>query len=277
MSTADPTSAEGELPPPAAGELVLARDAGPVRWLTLNRPHRLNALTADSYRALRAALVAADGDEAVAVVVLTGAGRAFCAGADLTELPGTDRGRLVADFEALVLALAGLSKPLVAGVHGAAVGLGMTMLLHCDLVVVAESARLRAPFTELGTVPEAMSSVLLPRAVGAQRAAELLLTSRWVSSAEAVEYGLAIRRCPDADLDAVTGELAARIGAFPAPAVAATKRLLRAGPAEPAEPAKPAEPAEPAAAPSAGIEVARAVLRRELAEGAALSSRLGGP
>ncbi|SNQ51207.1 putative Enoyl-CoA hydratase/isomerase [Frankia canadensis] len=240
--------------------VVLVHDDGGIRRITLNRPDRLNAFTVDSYRALGAAVAAADADDSVSVVLLTGAGRAFCAGADLVEIPRSDQTLVAETFRTMLLAVVGLSKPLVARVHGPAVGVGMTLLLHCDLVVVAESARLRAPFAEIGTAPETMSSVLLPRAVGPQRAAELLFTSRWISSAEAVEYGLALRRCADDELDGVVGELARTIAAFPPAVLASTKRLLRAGQAELASP-----------------DAAAAVIDRETAEGAELGRLFGFP
>ncbi|CUU59316.1 Enoyl-CoA hydratase/carnithine racemase [Parafrankia irregularis] len=211
---------------------VLQRDDGPVRTLTLNRPHRLNAFTAESYRGLDSALRAADRASDVKVVVLTGAGRAFSSGADLRERLETDATGLRqvgAAFESLVLTLADFTKPLIAGVHGAAVGFGMTLLLHCDLVLVADSARLRLPFVELGTAPEAMSSVLLPRRIGPMRAAELLFTARWLTGGQAVEYGLALRDHPEPDLAAATATLAREIARQPAPALAVAKRLLREG------------------------------------------------
>ncbi len=125
-----------------------------------------------------------------------------------------------------------LDKPLVAAVQGPAVGFGATLLLHCDLVLVANDARLRFPFTFLQTSPEAASSVLLPLLAGPQRAAELLFTSRWVDSAEAVDLGLALRRCPPDRLGAEAITLADAVAAQPPVAVAAAKRLLRSGRAD---------------------------------------------
>jgi enoyl-CoA hydratase/carnithine racemase len=214
-----------------ADQLVLATDDGPVRTLTLNRPTRLNAFTSASYRRLAQLLHEAVENPDVLVVVLRGQGRAFCSGVDLEELgvEGAEGGqRLGETFDALVEELIGFAKPLVAAVHGPAVGFGATILLHCDVVLVADDARLRFPFTSLSTAPEAGSSALLPAIVGHQRAAELLFTSRWIDAEETVSYGLALSRCPRESLDAEIGALAERIAQQPAAAVASSKRLLRA-------------------------------------------------
>ncbi|HWF15118.1 MAG TPA: enoyl-CoA hydratase-related protein [Acidimicrobiales bacterium] len=211
-------------------QLVLAVDDGHVRTLTLNRPTRLNAFTSGSYQRLAGLLEAAANDPEIRVVVLRGQGRAFCSGVDLEELSGEGEGgrRLGETFDALIEALVAFNKPLVAAVHGPAVGFGATILLHCDVVLVADDARLRYPFMALRTAPEAASSVLLPALVGPQRAAEVLFTSRWLDASEAVEYGLALSSCPRERLDAEVAALAERIAQQPAAAVASAKRLLRA-------------------------------------------------
>jgi enoyl-CoA hydratase/carnithine racemase len=220
-----------------ADQLVLVGDSGAVRTLTLNRPSRLNALTADSYRVLAEQLGQAERDEGVHVIVLRGAGRAFCSGVDLdvVSVGVQEAATLRQAFERLVDALTSLTTPLIAAVHGPAVGIGATILLHCDVVLVADGARLRFPFTSLHTTPEAGSSLLLPVVVGPQRAAELLYTARWVDAAEAVAIGLAWRRCAADRLEDEAGELAATIAAQPPAAVAAAKRLLRAGRADAVE------------------------------------------
>jgi enoyl-CoA hydratase/carnithine racemase len=212
--------------------VVVADDDG-VRTVTLDRPARLNAFTAASYRALAAALVTAAQDEAIRVVELVGAGRAFSSGVDLDALAGTaDPEEYPDSFAGLLAALIAFPKPLVAGVHGPAVGFGATILLHADVVLVADDARLRLPFTALGTAPEAGSSVLLPLLVGPQRAAEWILTSRWIDADEAVRSGLAARRCTGADLRSELRLVARQIAAQPPEAVAAARRLLRSGRAE---------------------------------------------
>jgi enoyl-CoA hydratase/carnithine racemase len=209
-------------------------DDGAVRILALNRPARLNAFTASAYREFTEALAAASADENVTVVVLVGNGPAFCAGADVKALADerTDTVEMGAAFGATLDELMSFPKPLIAAVHGAAVGFGFTLLLHCDIVLVAEDARLRAPFTMLQTAPEAGSSWLLPRAIGLQRAAELLLTSRWITAAEAVDFGLASRVCAPHALRDEALQLAHSIAQHgPAPTQAA-KRLLRHGRAD---------------------------------------------
>jgi enoyl-CoA hydratase/carnithine racemase len=210
----------------------LITDDGAVRTLTLHRPERLNAFTAEAYGALADAVLAADADDAVQVIVITGAGRAFSSGVDLDAFRSGDSETFAREFVRLVDALIDCRKPVVAAVHGAAVGFGATMLLHCDIVVVAHDTRLRFPFTQLGTTPEAGSSALLPAVIGAQRAAEILLTSRWVSGDEAAAIGLAAVAVP---ADEVLGRARAIAGAITEqhqPAVLAAKRLLRASAAD---------------------------------------------
>lgn len=211
--------------------MINVTDDGPVRILTLDRPERLNAFTAASYRLLTEHLAAAAADGGVVVTLLAGNGRAFCAGADVKALrdEGTDTADMGVAFDSALDALMTFPKPLLAAVHGSAVGFGFTLLLHCDIVLVAENARLRAPFTLLQTAPEAGSSWLLPRAIGPQRAAELLLTSRWVTAAEAVEYGLAARVCADATVRDDGLALAHSIAEHGGPATRVAKRLLRDG------------------------------------------------
>jgi enoyl-CoA hydratase/carnithine racemase len=207
---------------------VVTGDHGPVRVITLNRPQRLNAFTDTGYRALGLALREADESAGVRVVVLEGAGRAFSSGVDLDALRDGEPESFGREFGVLIDTLVGLGKPLLAAVNGPAVGFGATLLLHCDLVVVADDARLGFPFTRLGTAPEAGSSWLLPAAIGAQRAADLILTSRWVGGPEAVQLGLAARCVPAAELAPTVRALAAEIAAHPLQALIEAKRLLKA-------------------------------------------------
>jgi enoyl-CoA hydratase/carnithine racemase len=214
-----------------ADEIQVAVAAG-VCTVTLNRPHRLNAFTPGSYRALAEALRSAAEHPDVRVVLLRGAGRAFSSGVDLDVLDAAEPADVRESFVELLDALLGLPQPLVAAVQGPAVGFGMTILLHADLVLFADDARLRAPFIALGTAPEAGSSVLLPAAVGPARAAELVLTGRWVGAEEAVALGLGIRVCPVAELAGHADELAAAVAAHPREPLVAAKGLLREGHAE---------------------------------------------
>ncbi len=206
---------------------ILVRNEGRVRIVTFNRPDRLNAFTARSYAGLASALDDSDAATDVSVVLLEGAGRGFSSGVDLAAV-GSPDGSLGENFDHLINSLIRFSKPLLAAVHGTAVGFGMTLLLHCDLILVAETARLRLPFTALGTTPEAASSVLLPQIIGTQRAADLILTSRWISGREAAQMGLAARCCPEESLRSEALATARAITALPDAAVATAKRLLKA-------------------------------------------------
>jgi enoyl-CoA hydratase/carnithine racemase len=204
-----------------------------VRLLTLDRPQALNAFDSPLYRATGAALDAARGDDGVKVVVITGAGRAFSAGQDLDELARLAGGEQVeSGFPVLLDALQAFDKPLVAAVNGAAVGIGFTMLPHCDLVLAADTARFRTPFAELGVPPEAASSLLFPARMGWQRAAEVLFTSPWLSADEAVECGIALRRVPADDLLAEAIALADTIATAPLAALRAIKATMLAGRAD---------------------------------------------
>jgi enoyl-CoA hydratase/carnithine racemase len=204
-------------------------DRGAVRLLILDRPDVLNAFDSQLYRAAAAALEDARADDRVHVVVLTGAGRAFSAGQDLGEMARLAAGEPVeSGFPALLGALGSFDKPLVAAVNGVAVGIGFTLLPHCDLVLAAESARFRTPFAEMGVPPEAASSLLFPERMGWQRAAHVLFTNAWLSAAEAVEHGIALRAVPDDELLAEALALAERVAASPLPALRAIKATMLA-------------------------------------------------
>jgi enoyl-CoA hydratase/carnithine racemase len=208
--------------------VLLTEDHDGARLLTFNRPDRANAFNETLYHASADALHDAISDDAVRVVVFTGAGKTFCAGTDLLEMAETVDG--VAEsrsgFPAFVDALAEFPKPVLAAVNGAAVGLGFTMLAHCDIVFVSDRARLLAPFTTMGVAPEAASSYLLPRRMGRQRASLSLFTSDWISAEDAVATGVAVRQCPPDTLVAETLELASRIATKSLPSLMATKRLV---------------------------------------------------
>jgi enoyl-CoA hydratase/carnithine racemase len=216
---------------------VAVDDRRRVRTITFDRPEVLNAFDTALYDDTTAALEDAGADEAIGCVVLTGRGRAFSAGQDIGEMaaqtsgsaprPGVERG-----FPRLMDTLVRFPKPLLAAVNGVAVGLGFTILAHCDLVLVAEDARLRAPFVELGVAPEAGSSYLFPVRMGWQRAARVLLTGDWITARQLVDFGLALQVCATADLVGETRALAERIAAGPLPSLMATKRLLLAGQAD---------------------------------------------
>jgi enoyl-CoA hydratase/carnithine racemase len=208
--------------------MLLAEDRDRVRLLTFNRPDRANAFNEELYHAAADALRAAATDDDVAVVVFTGAGKAFCAGTDLLEMAETVDGTAPSrdGFPAFVDVLQEFPKPLLAAVNGAAVGLGFTMLAHCDLVFVSDNARLLAPFTNMGVAPEAASSYLLPRRMGRQQASLSLFTSDWISAEAAVATGLAVQQCSPETLVDETMALATRIASKSLPSLMATKRLL---------------------------------------------------
>lgn len=194
----------------------------------LHRPERKNAVTFAMYSALTEQLRRADSDDAVRSVVLTGSQGIFTSGNDLEELahhPPTRAGSPLLNF---LDALAEFSKPLIAAVDGYALGIGTSMLLHCDLVYATERARFQFPFTKLGLVPEAASSYLLPRLIGYPRAAELLLLSEPFDAQTAFSLGMvnSVTKV-DALMDVVDSKLQA-LAALPAPAIQLTKRLLKA-------------------------------------------------
>ena len=208
-----------------ADELVKQERRGHVSVLTMHRPEKRNAFNNAMYLAMTQALRAAVDDAGARVLLITGAGDAFCAGQDFSEMSaaaGPEHG-----FPGFLAALADCDKPIVTAVNGVGIGLGLTMLLHTDVNFIAEGARLRAPFVTLGVVPEAASSYLLPVVVGPQRAAELLFTARGIDAAESVALGLTFAVVPRAQLFDVALAKAMEIAANPPAAVRHTKRLLR--------------------------------------------------
>lgn len=214
-------------------DTLLVSRAGPVATLTLNRPERLNAFSAAMHAALRDALDACEVDPALRVVVLTGAGRAFSSGQDLTEdldpLPGggLDLGPpLTRDYNPLIRRLAAFPKLTVAALNGAAVGASLNIALACDLVVAARGAVLQQGFLRIGLVPDAGGTWTLPRLVGPKRALALMLTGEAVPAEAAQAMGLVAQVYDDAGFAADVAALAARLAAGPALAQAALKRAL---------------------------------------------------
>jgi 2-(1,2-epoxy-1,2-dihydrophenyl)acetyl-CoA isomerase len=203
---------------------------GAVATVTLDRPDAMNALTRASRRALARDLRALSGDRAVRCVVLTGTGRAFCAGQDLREedaladVDTTIRETYIPIIEALVQ----MPKPVIAAINGAAVGAGLSLALACDIRYVAEDAVLMMAFSNIALVPDSGGSWFLPRIVGYARAFELAATGRRVRSDEALALGLVQRVLPADDLLPAAHELAGALAARPTLALAWTKRLLRA-------------------------------------------------
>src|SRR5260221_7198972 len=183
-------------------EFVVVSDPRPaVRLIALNRPEKKNALTRAMYDALAIALRAADADSTVRVVCLTGSGDAFTAGNDIADFrSGPPPISNEVGPGGFIAAVAGMEKPVIAAVNGLAVGIGTTILLHCDLVYAAAGARFQLPFVNLGIVPEAGSTLILPGAVGRHRAAELLLFGEPLNAAAAERWGLVNSVYPEAEL-----------------------------------------------------------------------------
>jgi enoyl-CoA hydratase/carnithine racemase len=210
--------------------LVQIDDDGGVRTLTLNRPEALNAFNEALYDATTVALRDADADPAIAVVVLTGTGRAFSAGNDLVEMQAriTDPDFQSGEhgFPGMIEALTALRKPLILAVNGLGVGIGATILGYADLVFMASNARLKCPFTSLGVAPEAASSYLLPRLIGRQNAAWMLLSSEWVDADEALRMGLAWKVCDPDDLMAEAARHAAVLASRSIPSLMAVKETI---------------------------------------------------
>lgn len=207
-------------------DIVVSQAAGVVE-ITLDRPAKKNALTFAMYERLGEALRAADADASVRVVLLSASGSTFCAGNDIGDfLAAGPMDAETAPPIRFLDALAGLTKPIVAAVNGLAVGVGATMLLHCDLVYGSAEARLSMPFVSLGLVPEAASSLLLPQRVGHVLASEMLLLGTILDARRAVALGL-MNEIVDGDLVAFARKKAEEIAAKPPRAVRTTKALLR--------------------------------------------------
>jgi enoyl-CoA hydratase/carnithine racemase len=205
-----------------------------IATITLNRPDRLNAYTPTMRRELAAAFRQCDADDGVRVVVVTGAGRGFCAGADLAEgssaFDRADRERYqeqVRQERAADIRPWEMTKPIIAAINGAAVGVGITMTLQWDIRIAAEGAKIAFAFVRRGVMPEALSTWMLPRLIGVSRAAELLYSGRTLSAPEALDFGILSRVVPDAELLPTVRALAADVAYNAAPvSVAITKRLI---------------------------------------------------
>lgn len=206
-------------------EITSLTDKG-VLTLSLNRPHKMNALTRQMYGQLAQSLNSAASDADIRAVVITSEGDHFTAGNDITDFmenPPTDESSEVAKFLGAILEF---PKPLLAAVKGNAVGIGTTMLLHCDVVVAAPTAKFSMPFASLGLVPEGGSSLLFPALVGYQRAIKIFMTGESFDATQAFEMGLIAA----IDVDALDGatKIARQIANQPPRAIMNTKALLKA-------------------------------------------------
>ncbi len=203
-----------------------------IKRIGFNRPDKKNAITAAMYIEMSEALRAGEADEDVRVFLFHGSEQLYTAGNDLDDFlknPPADQDAPAFRF---IRDISLVTKPIVAAVCGPAVGLGTTMLLHCDLVYAGDNAKFSMPFTPLGLVPEAASSLLLPLLAGHQRAAEKLLLGEAFGAAEAAQMGLVSKVLPPAEVLAFAQQQAGRLAALPIPSLRITKRLMKAGPAE---------------------------------------------
>ena len=223
--------------PPDMTGLVDIRDDGPIRIVRMNRSEKKNALTAAMYDAMAGALTGARSDQAIRCIMIAGAPGAFCAGNDLDEfrqaaVDGEGLGEPVLRF---LRALAYCERPLVAAVEGLAVGVGTTMLLHCDYVVASRGSRFATPFVGLGLVPEAASTLLAPRLMGPRRAFALLVLAEALDAEQAQAIGLVNAVAEPAETESQALAAARRIAALPPEAVLASRRMIRGEPDELAE------------------------------------------
>ena len=206
---------------------IVVADHGAVRVIRMNRPEKKNALTAAMYVAMTRALRGAEVSDAIRCLMLAGVPGAFCAGNDIADFLGAaDSGRDPPALEFLH-ALARSRTPLVAAVGGVAIGVGTTMLFHCDHVVAATDAVLSTPFLKLALIPEAASSLLAPMRMGYARAFSLLVMGRPLSAEAARDAGIVNTVVDAAEVDAVALTAAQEIAALPAGAVAVARRLMR--------------------------------------------------
>jgi enoyl-CoA hydratase/carnithine racemase len=223
---------------------VLYQVSDHVATITLNAPERLNTISGPMLHAISEQLLAADRDRDVRVIVLTGAGRAFCAGLDLSAQMSSPKGSLgglgsldsnpgeLELREAPPVVLHNIDTPTICSLNGGAAGYGLDLALGCDVRIAAESAKLNPGFAKRGILPESGGTWLLPRMVGYAKAAEIAFTGRTLLAKEAHELGLVNRVVPDAELPSATAELAGEIAANAPLAVRAIKRMMRAAETE---------------------------------------------
>ncbi|MBN9477543.1 MAG: hypothetical protein ABS43_14645 [Bordetella sp. SCN 67-23] len=211
-------------------EIELQRE-GAVARIVINRPERKNALAGDMRAQLAAAFDEVNRDDDVRAVVLTGTGDTFCAGADVGKMAPLDvkasRMRLKQNTHQLIRGLYDIEKPVVAAVRGATVGIGLSMMLACDLVVASETAKFSCIFARRGLAPDSGAVFFLARAIGMARARELVFTTRFFSASEAHDMDIVTRVVPDRDLEAQAAELAATLAAQPTYALAMAKKMFQ--------------------------------------------------
>lgn len=208
---------------------ILIHTEGGVSTLTLNRVQRKNSLTAAMYGQLADALAQASADAQVRVVVIQGHETVFSAGNDIGDFLSTPPRSQDAPVFRFLRGISGFAKPLVAAVCGPAVGVGTTLLLHCDLVYAGDNAAFSTPFVNLGLCPEAASSLLMPQRMGHARAAEALMLGEPFSAESALEWGLINRIVPPTQANALAQQQARKLASKPLASLLETKRLMKMG------------------------------------------------
>ncbi|MBV8851447.1 MAG: enoyl-CoA hydratase/isomerase family protein [Methylobacteriaceae bacterium] len=207
-------------------DVVVTRDGNILR-IAMNRPAKKNALTGAMYKAMQDALELADRDDDIRALLLTGSDGVFTAGNDIGDFLAGTRDAHGSPALRFITAIALCDTPIVAAVEGNAVGVGTTMLFHCDLVYAAPSAKFRMPFIDLGLVPEAAASLMVPLRVGMAKASEWLLLGEAFDAEEAYRVGVVNKVVPPGELIEVALDAAMRLAAKPKQALAATRRLMR--------------------------------------------------
>lgn len=211
---------------------ILTHKENGILTISFNRPEKKNAITQAMYQAMADALRAAQSDTAVRAILLTGKPEIFTAGNDLEDFMknagGLAKPETVPPVYQFMQALNEAEKPVIAAVSGAAVGIGTTLLMHCDLIYLADNARLSMPFTQLGLCPEFASSMVFQQIVGYQRAAEKLMLGEAFSAQEAFEMGFVNKVLPLDDLLPYAQQVVAKLVALPAASIRVTKRLMKA-------------------------------------------------
>jgi len=206
--------------------LILTTEQNNVLTITLNRFDKKNALTNDMYQQLCQHFAYAQNNESIHCLVIQGDANCFCAGNDLHDFIQCSADGDLAALE-FVKVLSEFNKPLVAGVAGVAVGIGTTLLLHCDMVIAADNSKFKLPFTQLGLCPEAGSSLLLTQKVGQNKAFELMVLGQGFNAEQALSYGITNKICQPDELLSLTAETAQSIARLPVDAVMTSRRLIR--------------------------------------------------
>jgi len=208
-------------------EDILLEYKNNIAYISINRPEKMNAIRIQTYQDITLALAQADQTEDCRVIIITGANGKFTAGNDLSDLVSGKTRQVMTCVENIFNQINATKKPIIAAVEGVAVGIGSTLLLHCDLVVSTAKTRFRLPFTNLGVSPEGASSVLLPKAIGVKMANELLLTGRFFSGEEALRWSLVNQLTDAGNTLKIAEDYAETILKQPFNALLATKAIIK--------------------------------------------------